>query len=105
MHRMLIILTLTFIEGHTYLNHEHNKCLNILETIQAMPIEFAVKVVRLKVHMAIVSPMTLTFIQGHKFVSNLTNLYLAIYRTICKAITFKIGTTVDLWMPYMLILV
>ena len=45
MHHMLIILTLTFIQGHTDLNHENNKCLIILETVQAMPIKFAVKIV------------------------------------------------------------
>ena len=49
MHHVLIILTLTFIRGHTDLNHENNKCLIILETIQAMPIMFAVKMVRLNV--------------------------------------------------------
>ena len=70
MHRMLIILTLTFIQGHTDQNHE-NKYLIISETIQAIPITFAVKIVWLKVYMSIASPMTLTFIQGHKCVSNL----------------------------------
>ena len=49
MHHMLIILTLTFIQGHTDLDHENNKCLIISETIQAMPIKFAVMMVRLKV--------------------------------------------------------
>ena len=38
----------------------------MLETVQAMPIKLAVKIVRLKVYMTIASPMTLTFIQGHK---------------------------------------
>ena len=42
MHRMLIILTLTFIQGHTDLNHENNKCLIISETVQAMPIKYQV---------------------------------------------------------------
>ena len=46
MHRMLIILTSTFIQGHTNLNHENNKCLLISETIQSMPIKYAVKIVR-----------------------------------------------------------
>ena len=32
MHHVLIILTLTFIQGHTDLNHENNKCLIISET-------------------------------------------------------------------------
>ena len=40
MHHMLIILTLTFIQGHTDLNHEKNKCLIISETIQAIPFKF-----------------------------------------------------------------
>ena len=60
---MLLILTLTGIQGHTYLNHDNNKCLIISETIQAMPIKFAVKIVRLKVCMTNSSPMTLTLIQ------------------------------------------
>ena len=64
MRRMLIILTLTFIQGHTDLNHENNKCLIISETIQAMPITFSVKIVRVS--------MTMSFTQGHKRVSNLT---------------------------------
>ena len=46
MHQMLIILTLTFIQGHTDLNHENNKCSTILEIVQAMPIKFTVKIVR-----------------------------------------------------------
>ena len=36
MHHVLIILTLTSIQGHTYLNHENNKCSIISETVQAM---------------------------------------------------------------------
>ena len=43
---VLIILTLTFIQGHTDLDHEINKCSIISETVQAMPIMFAVKIVR-----------------------------------------------------------
>ena len=76
MHHVLIILTLTFIQGHTDLNHKNNKCLIISKTIQAMPINFAVKIIQLKVY------MNLTFIQGHKCVSNLTTFELAISRTI-----------------------
>ena len=40
MHHMLIIWTLSFIRGHTYLNHENNKCLIILKTVQAIPVMF-----------------------------------------------------------------
>ena len=76
MHHVLIILTLTFIQGHIALNHENNKCFiiseTISETIQAMPVKFAVKTVRIKVYLTIASPMTLTFIQGHKCISNVT---------------------------------
>ena len=73
MHRVLIIFTLTFTQGHTDRNHENNKCLIISDTIQAMSIKFGVisicvtlsEIVRLKVYMTIGSPMTLTFIRGH----------------------------------------
>ena len=75
MHHMLIILTLTFIQSHTDRKHENNKCLIISETNQAMPITFAVKIVRLKVYMTTTSPMTVTFIQGHKCVSNVTTFF------------------------------
>ena len=55
---------------------------------RAMPITFAVKMVQLKVYTTIVSPMTFTFfIQGHKCVSNFASFYLAISRTIFKAVT------------------
>ena len=48
MHHMLVILTLTFIQGQTDLNHKNNKSLIISVTMQAMPIMFAVKILRLK---------------------------------------------------------
>ena len=60
--------------NYLYFNHGNNHCLIISETIQAMPIKFAVKVIRLKVYMTIASPMTLTFSHGHKWVSNVTTL-------------------------------
>ena len=41
-HHVLIILTSTFIQGYTDLNHENNICSIISETVQAMPIKFAV---------------------------------------------------------------
>ena len=58
MHHVLIILTLTFIQGHTdlYVNHEKNKCLIISEIVQAVHI--TVKIVRPKVCISIASPMT-----------------------------------------------
>ena len=58
MHHMLFILTLTFIQGHTDFNHENNKCLIILQTVQAMPIKFAVKIVRQKVIVIIKKKVT-----------------------------------------------
>ena len=45
MHQVFIILTLTFIQGHTDLNHENNKCWIISEIIPAMLIKFAMKIV------------------------------------------------------------
>ena len=78
MHHVLIVLTLTFIQGHTDLNRE-NGCLIISETIEAMAVKFALKLVRLKVYMIIVSPMTLLFMQGHNCLSNLTNVKLVAY--------------------------
>ena len=44
MHHVLIILTMTFIQGRKNRNHENNKYFIISETIQVMPITFAVKV-------------------------------------------------------------
>ena len=49
MHHVLIILTLTFIQGHTDLNRENNKCSIISESVQVIPIMLAVKIVRLTV--------------------------------------------------------
>ena len=42
MYHVLIILTLTFTEGHTDLNRENNKRSMISETVQAMSIRSAV---------------------------------------------------------------
>ena len=49
MHHVLIILTLIFIQGHTYVNHENDRCSILSETIQALPNKFAVQIVRRKV--------------------------------------------------------
>ena len=46
MQHVFIILTLTFIQGHIfYIYHENHKCLIISETVQAIPISYAVKIV------------------------------------------------------------
>ena len=44
-----------------------------------MPINFAVKIVRLNVYMTIASPMTLTFSQGYKCVSIVTTVCLFLF--------------------------
>ena len=53
MHLMLIILTLTFIQGHTELNHENSDLYYFRNCVHAMPIKFALKIVRLKVYMSL----------------------------------------------------
>ena len=68
MHHVLIILTLTFIQGQADHNHENNICLIISESFQAMPIKFAVKLV----YIIFASSMTLTFTQDHNCVLTLT---------------------------------
>ena len=45
MHRVLIILTLTFMHGHTGLNHANNKCSIFSETVEVILIRFVVKIV------------------------------------------------------------
>ena len=49
MHNVLIMLPLPFIQGHTNLNHENNKCSIISDTVKPIPIKFAVEIVGLKV--------------------------------------------------------
>ena len=53
MHRVLIIVTMAFIQGRKVLNHEMNitnvRLFQELH-VQAMSIKFAVKIVRLKVY-------------------------------------------------------
>ena len=75
MHPVLIILTLTFIHGHTGLNHENNKCSIISKTVQAILTRFAVKIVRLKVDISFSQSDDLAVhSQNHNCVSNLTNV-------------------------------
>ena len=50
MHHVLVILTLAFIQGHTGVNHDTNKCSISSETVEAIPIKLAVKIVRPKVY-------------------------------------------------------
>ena len=72
MHR--VFMAFTFTQGHTDLNHENNKCSIIPETAQAIPIKFAVKIIRLKADMTFASPMTLTFTQSHNCASNVIKI-------------------------------
>ena len=53
MHHVLIIMTLTFIQGQIDFNHDNRKCSIISETVQAMPVTFAVKIGRLKVYIIV----------------------------------------------------
>ena len=69
---MCQFFSLASILGQTDLNHDNNKCLIISETVQAMPIKFALKITQLKVYMIFTIPMTVTFTQGHKCIANLT---------------------------------
>ena len=89
MHHVIIILTLTFIQGNTYLNHQNNKCLTIkFRNYSSNAAKLAVKTVRLKVYMTVASPITLIFTQPYNCFSNLTLLLscsiIAIYQTVFK---------------------
>ena len=104
MHHVLIILTLTFIQGHTDLNHENNKCMIISNIIQALPITFAAMIVRLKVYMTTSSPITLPFIQGHTCVSNVSTVnlqYIGQY-FIYYIQTWQSGSPIHGWTNYAL---
>ena len=48
-HVLIIVLTVTFMQGHTDLNHENNTCLIISETVPSNPHHVAVKIVKPKV--------------------------------------------------------
>ena len=50
MHHVLIIWTLTFIHGHTELNHENSNYSIISQTVEAIPITLDVEIARLKVY-------------------------------------------------------
>ena len=71
MHHVFFILTLTFIQGHTDLNHENNKLSIVSQTFQAVFVIFGVNIVRLRVYIIVASSMTLTFTEGYNCVSNL----------------------------------
>ena len=49
MHHILVVLTLTFIQGHTDVNYEIITVRLFSEVVQAIPITFAVTIVRLMV--------------------------------------------------------
>ena len=86
MRRVLIIWTLTFLQEHTDLNRENNTCSIISETVQAMPITFAVVMVRLKVYIFLSQsddlclPSQLRLKLNKYFTCNIT----VIYRTLFK---------------------
>ena len=101
MHHVLIILTLTVMQGHTDLNHENNiknKCSIISEPVQAIPIAFAVKTKGLYI-----------FFQSDDFALHSRSqrhfkLDKCLTCTII-AIVFTFGITVDLCMVCMLMIV
>ena len=107
MHHVLITFTLTFIQGHTDLNHENNECLIISETVQAMAIKFAVKIVQLKVYIIFSQSNDLALhskSQLHlKHDNCLTCIIIAISRTAFKL--WHSNLAVDLCMAYLLIFV
>ena len=78
MHHVLIILTLTFIQGHTDQNHENNNFDYFKKICKQWP--SIVKRVWLSIYMTIGSTITLAFIQGHKCISNLTTFNLEYLR-------------------------
>ena len=98
MHHVLIILTLTFIQGHTYLSHVM-KMINVYFKNYSSN-DHHVRCEDSPTKGLIVttaSPMTLTFIQDHKCASMFSDYFLTcnISNNI-QAITSKLGMTVDL---------
>ena len=65
-----------------------------------MRIRFDEKIILLKVDMTIARPLTLTFIQSHKCVSNLIYFLTCNISDNILTITFKLGMTVEVWVPY-----
>ena len=72
MHHLVIILTLTFIQGHTDHNHENNKCSIISETASNAYQVYCEDCLT-KGLQSFFSLMTLLFTQGHNCVSDLSN--------------------------------
>ena len=102
MYRVLIILTLTFIQGHADLNHENNKC---SETVQATPIKFAVKIVRLKDYAICSQCEDLSLHSRSQLCLKLDKCYtctiVAISRTVfLKLFMPQLGMPTDLCMAY-----
>ena len=72
-----------------------------------MPINFAVKIVRLKICINVCQFDDLTFTQGHNYISNLSRFYLWFNSNISdniQAMAFKLGMVVDIFMAYVLML-
>ena len=84
---MLIIWTLPFIQVHTDLNDKNNKCSIISETVQAMPITVAVRIVRLKVYIICSQSDDLALHSRSqlrlKLDKSLTCTIIALSRTVC----------------------
>ena len=106
MHHMLITLTLIIIQGHIDLNHENIKWSIISETVQPIPIKFAVKIVRWNVYISyylfsVLWPCSSLKVTMASQTWQVFNLYCNsdILDSI-KAIVFKLGMMVDLCMVY-----
>ena len=81
LHRVLNILTLTYIQCHTDLYHENNKCQIISETVQAMHTKLYVKRVRPQVYniLSQSDDLALSSIKLTTAVSNLTKIMFKLY--------------------------
>ena len=95
MHHVFIILTLIFIQGHTDLNHENNKCLIISSNAHQVCCEHRptkglydqCQSDDLDLHSRSLVRLKLNYL----ICNILDNI---------SAITFKLGLIVDLWVPY-----
>ena len=87
-HHVLIILTLTFIQGNTNINHGNHTCSIISETVLTIPITFAVKIVRLKSYLMLSQSDDLALLSRLqvrlKLDKCLTCSIIAISLTVCK---------------------
>ena len=108
MHHVLIILALTFIQDHTDINRENSKCSIISETVQTMPVNFAVMIVRLKIDVIFSQSDDLALHSRSRLrlkldkrlnLNHSSHVSGSIYATASKP-----GTTVELCMEYIMLM-